>query len=108
MATIKDDAALNTLVMSISDSLIDCGTTKPLSQLTVADVPRLIQSIALHSSILSVKAEIDQFVAGLQASGVGDEIRQNPDAWRPMFVSTSPPLTAGHNNIDKYRRSDNS
>ena len=55
--------------MESCDMLITCGFTKPVATLTYCDVPSLIESVALHTTILAVKAELDQIILGLEDSG---------------------------------------
>ena len=81
--------------MSMENTLVECGFTKPLVKLTISDVPHLIQSVALHTIILMVKAELDQFISGLEESGVLTYIRQFPSLFRPMFVASLTELNAG-------------
>ncbi len=47
--------------------MTQCGMTK----LLVKDVPNLVKSIALNSSVLRVKAALDQFMAGLKELHTG-------------------------------------
>lgn len=82
--------------MEESDLLISCGITKPLATLTHRDIPQLIEAIALHSTVLAVKAELDQLILGLQDSGVLQCLQLYPDLFRPVFVYASKPsLSAG-------------
>lgn len=55
--------------MGACDVLLDCGYTKPLSQLKVDDVPQLIKLAALHSTVLRIKSELEQFMAGISEAG---------------------------------------
>ena len=48
---------------------MDCGINKPLSKLSVTDIPTIVRSVSLHAIILKVKAALDQFIDGLKESG---------------------------------------
>ena len=74
--------------MDACDVLVDCGFTKPIAQLTVQDIPQLVNSTALHVTILRVKAEIDQFMDGINDAGTLHAIQKYPGFFRPMFVAS--------------------
>ncbi len=85
------------------DFQYDIGIAKPISRLQYSDRHHIVQSSALHYSVLSVKAELDQLANGLRALGVLDMVQANPKLLRPLFLFTaSPPLTAGQT-IDLFR-----
>ena len=78
------------------DLLIDAGWSKPLTQLTIIEMPNVIETIGLNQVIMKIKAEIDDFIKGLDDSGVLSHIQKNPDLFRPLFVeSESQQLTTG-------------
>jgi len=82
--------------MNACDLFLDCGVGKPLMSMTRKDVPQLVKIAALHSCIMKVKAELDQFVAGLKEAQVLDVIRKYPSFFHPMFVaSQTDTVTAG-------------
>ena len=59
----SDDDVCN-IAMDCCDDILTYGFNKPLAKLKV------IQSVALHSTILRIKSEIDQFTEGLHKAGV--------------------------------------
>lgn len=73
------------------------GIAKPISNIQYADRHYIVESSALHYSVLTVKAELNQLATGLRALGVLDMVQANPKLLRPLFVHTQspPPLTAG-------------
>ena len=78
------------------DFQYDIGVAKPMSALQFTDHDTIVQSSALHYSVLCVKAELDQLTSGLRTLGVLDLVQANPKMLTPLFVYTeSPPLTAG-------------
>ena len=81
--------------MQALDTLIECGVTKPLAKLSLQDVDTVARTVALHTTILRVKAELDQFVCGLNEAGILDSIRAYPEFFRPMFVYQHEEITAG-------------
>ena len=83
--------------MRACDVLLECGYAKPLSKLKAIDVPQLIKNATLHSTILKIKSELDQFIDGLNEAGILHSIRQYPDFFRPLFVSSGTAISAGIN-----------
>lgn len=83
-----DDDSVRSIAMNDCDVLTECGCTKPLAQLKLADVPQLVKSAALHSTILRIKSELDQFMAGLDEAGCLHVLQEYPSLFRPMFVAT--------------------
>ena len=81
--------------MAAFDMLLSCGFTKPIAKLTLRDVPQLVECVALHTTILSVKAELDHIMQGLGDAGVLDSLQKYPHLFRTLFVQDSQPLTAG-------------
>ena len=81
--------------MDACDALLECGFTKPLLKLTLDDVSQLINSATLHSTLLRIKSELDQFLDGLNQAGVLHSIQQYPDLFHPLFVCSGSPISAG-------------
>ena len=77
---------LCSMVASNFDILTHCGFIKPSSLVNEKDKTKIIQTLALHDVILKNKAELGQFVEGLQSCGVIDALRENPDLGRNFFV----------------------
>ena len=73
------------------------GMCQPSSSLDLSDRYNIVQSMATHYSIVSVKAELDQFVDGLRASGVLELFQKFPTVMRPTLLCKEPlPLTSDH------------
>ena len=83
-----DDEAVRSIAMGACDMLLDCGCTKPLSQLKLDDVPQLIKLAALHSTVLKIKSELDQFITGISEAGCLHAIQEYFALFRPMFVAS--------------------
>lgn len=84
------------IAMEACDVLIETGCSKGLARLKICDVPQLVKNTALSCTVLKIKAELDQFMAGLNEAGVLHVIQKYPDLLRPMFVaSESDSLSAG-------------
>lgn len=97
-ATSDDDVC--SIAMDCCDDILTCGFNKPLAKLKIGDVDRLIQSVALHSTILRIKSEIDQFTEGLHEAGVLHAIKEYPHLFYPMFVkSDSAVVDAGYQHV---------
>lgn len=56
--------------MEACDVLIETGCSKGLARLKKSDVPQLVRNTALSCIVLKIKAELDQFMAGLNEAGV--------------------------------------
>ena len=101
----KDDEELRSRALDMADCLIQCGITRPLTQLRIEDVPSLVQSIALYATVLKVKAALDQFVDGLKEACILTCIQEYPHLFRDLFVKSSTDcLDPGMNDIGKYER----
>ena len=72
--------------MGAVDVLVTCGFTRPISTLTLRDIPLLVESVSLHASLLVVKAELDQLVEGLRDTPVLEMMRSNPVLCRDLFI----------------------
>jgi hypothetical protein len=72
--------------MDNCDILINYGVTKPLTRVCAEDIPALVRSVAVDSVIMKVKSELDQFIEGLEESGVLKPLRKYPDLFAPMFM----------------------
>lgn len=83
------------IAMEACDFLIETGCSKGLARLKKCDVPQLVKNTALSCTVLKIKAELDQFMAGLNEAGVLHVIQKYPDLLRPMFVSSQSSLSAG-------------
>ena len=60
----------------------------------------IIQSVALHSTILRIKSEIDNFSEGLHEAGVLHAIKEYPHLFYCMFVRlNSAVLDAGYQHV---------
>ena len=82
--------------MEFCEILVDHGCSIGLTQLTKADIPNLLKSTSLNCAILMIKAELDQFVKGLDEAGVVHMIQKYPDLFQQVFVtSETTSLSAG-------------
>ncbi len=63
------------------------GVSMPSSSVTLNNREAIIRSVATHYSVLSVKAELDQFLDGFKAMGVLDLFRSKPNQMRPLLIS---------------------
>ena len=66
------------------------GVSMPSSSVRLADREAIVQSVAKHYSVLSVKAELDQIVDGLKTMGVLDLFRSRPNLMRPLLMGKPP------------------
>ena len=90
------DEEVRTIAMEACDILIESGCSQNLVQLKESNIPQLVNNAALGCTVLRSKAELDQFMAGLDEAGVLHVIQKYPDLLRPMFVAfETDPLCAG-------------
>lgn len=80
---------LQNKALEMAVCLIQCGITKPLTQLKIDVVPNLVQSIALQATVLKVKAALDQFMDGLKEAGLLSSIQEYPHLFKDLFVKCS-------------------
>ena len=67
-----------------------------LISLTLNDRDEIVGVLTLYHTLIKVKAEIDQFVEGLQCLGIDWYIKQYPELMEPVFVNINcKSLTAG-------------
>jgi len=79
---------------SFEAAILDTGFRKPLSSLTVEDVP-VLQGTLKAQVILKVKPELDQFCEGLETCGVLHAVTKYPSLMAPYFLWTDVDLTPG-------------
>ena len=72
--------------------------TKPLATSKKNDVNQLVKCASLHSTLLRVKSEIEQFISGLDVARVLHAIRVHPDLFAALFIYQKKGLTAGGRN----------
>ena len=53
-----------------SDIFYESGFATPISRVTMEDVPVIVKAVCLHTTVLAVKAQLDQLAEGLQLFGV--------------------------------------
>ena len=71
----------------------------PLAFVTLCDVDTMVRTIALHHVLLKAKAEMDQFMQGLNALGVLTAMKALPDLFEAYFsIDLKSSLTAGKHN----------
>ena len=84
------------------DFRYDVGVTQPSHTSQFADLDCIVQSLAMHYSVVCVKAELDDMVDGLKTLDVLGLIRTNGNKLRPLFVcgDSTPPTV--DNMIDMF------
>ena len=77
------------------DFRYECGVSQPVTSINLSDRNKLVSAIAMHYSVVRVKAELDQIVNGLKVLKIEELIQANPQKMRELFVHFKPlPLTA--------------
>ena len=93
------------------DFRFDIGITQPSTSVRLCDIPYIIELIASHYTVISVKAQLDSMIDGLRNVQLLSLLQNNPvkmvelfksqnmcittDAMITMFTSTLSP--SGHN-----------
>ena len=75
------------------DFLFDVGLSTPSSNFGLCDRDNLVSSLAVHFTVAVVKAQLDQMVVGLNALGVYDLIKANPNTMYNLLHTIPLPLT---------------
>lgn len=65
--------------MEFCDVLVDNGCSACLAHLKQSEVPQLVKTASVSCAILKIKAELDQFMLGLNEAGVFHVIQKYPD-----------------------------
>lgn len=91
----SDIPKLRDCAIDACDMLTACGFTKPIATLVEDDICQLIKCVTLHSTIFQIKAELDQFMQGLNDAGVLEMLQNHAHLFQPFFVYSPQLLTAG-------------
>ena len=74
----------------------EVGIMEATAKLGLDDCKRIVSSISKYYTIVQVKAQLDQIVDGLNALGVHDLMKQNPNAFRKLICEPSLQLNADY------------
>jgi hypothetical protein len=77
------------------DYLLNTGFRKPIQQLSLMDKSTIESSLIDYHCFIKVKAEMDQFMEGLDQLGILSVIRSSPELVKELFVCPMFELTAG-------------
>ena len=72
--------------MEFCDILVDNGCSACFAHLKQSEVPQLVKTTCVSCSILKIKAELDQFMLGLNEAGVLHVIQKYPDLFHPLLL----------------------
>ncbi len=73
--------------------VFECGFSKPITQVSLEDVPMLHKAIAINSCLVPIKAELDQIKEGLGLFNVDELLKksnQDEEAVCGMWLTSSP------------------
>ena len=62
----------------VFDFRFDIGVSQPASSIRLVDLPRIIDLFVSHSTIVCIKAQLDQMVDGLKAAHILELFQRNP------------------------------
>ena len=103
-AETDDEIKVLLSVDEVSEYLVVTGYRKAICNLGVMDKGSLKAALLDYHCLLKVKAEMDQFMDGLNDVGVLEYIRKYPDLLKPLFTDCShKPLTAGQLCVCLYK-----
>ena len=85
------------------DFRFSIGLSRPSYSLQLTDRDSMVQSMATHYSVLSVKAELDQLIDGLKVLGVLDLLRNYPKVMRPLLLCKKPVCLTSDYVIDMFK-----
>ena len=69
-----------------SEIIFDSGFTVPVTQVSLENVQDIVRAVCLQSTLLNVKAELDQTAEGLKLFNVISLLRQHPQKFKSLFV----------------------
>ena len=98
MNNATDEESLRKIVLENSaiDIITDAGYNMPLACITLAKRDSLVKCIRQWSSVLSVKAQLDQIRCGLQSLGVLQYMETYPELFKWFFCAQEKDnITAG-------------
>ena len=87
MEEVSDVEQLRRLLMEDSSEIIfDSGFTVPVTQVSLENVQDIVRAVCLQSTLLNMKAELDQMAEGLRLFNVISLLRQHPQKLKSLFV----------------------
>ncbi len=79
------------------------GLSRPSYSLQLSDRDAIVESMATHFSILSVKAELDQLIEGLKVLDVLNLYRDYPKIMRPLLIYNKPKSLTSDYILDVFK-----
>ena len=76
---------------SVADIVFASGFSKPITQVTLEDVPVILKALGINSCLVPVKAELDQVKEGLSIFNISQLIAQYPSEMKKLFVAGAQP-----------------
>ncbi|XP_065908980.1 G2/M phase-specific E3 ubiquitin-protein ligase-like [Dysidea avara] len=80
-----EDSFITLLDSDDYDFRYDCGVRQPTTMMTINDRDDIVSALAMQT-VFSIKAEMDQMIAGLNDYGLGELARNNSEVLRQLFV----------------------
>ncbi|XP_019857667.1 PREDICTED: G2/M phase-specific E3 ubiquitin-protein ligase-like [Amphimedon queenslandica] len=77
-----------------ANALFETGYKKPISSLTLHNKEELTNVISTYHTLIKVKAQIDQFVKGLESLNIHSYMVKFPAIMKTLFVKENEKLTA--------------
>ena len=68
------------------DFRFDVGVSQPSSSISLVDLPSIIELFVSHSTVFSVKAQLDQIVEGLKTANILDLFKKNPKRMGELLI----------------------
>ena len=64
----------------------DSGFSLPITEVTIQDIPTIVRTVTLHSTVMPIKSELDQLTKGLEICGILPLIRKYPRVMKELFM----------------------
>ena len=72
----------------------DCGFLKPVSKVSLSDIPTILRSVCIEYVIIRSSHEMAQFMEGLNVLQIGYLLKLYPYMLKQLFVYSSHQVTA--------------
>ena len=90
-----DDVTLIFDMDEALDLLVATGFRKPVCSLSKSDCSSIASTLLDYHFVFKVNSEMDQYKDGLNTFGLLDNLRCNPELWKPYFVFKPSVITPG-------------
>ena len=90
----SDDGFCQLVCSSEYEFLLECGITKPVTKMNLADKDKVVSAVCLHYAVLGSLAELEQVKRGLQTVRFTLLMECHPYQFKQLFLYSKKPVTA--------------